>query len=83
MELRVVGIDGSGDRVLLRNMPAPIGETYWDDNGRGLYLTLSREGADNVHYVDLDGVLFLARDRQAGMNFAHGRVCGLTAALWG
>jgi dipeptidyl aminopeptidase/acylaminoacyl peptidase len=55
VELRVVGIDGETDRTLLRNMPASIGNTFWDDGGRGVYLTLQKEGSDNVHYVALNG----------------------------
>ena len=55
VELRVVGIDGQADRSLLRNMPASISNSLWDQSGRGLFLTLQKEGSDNVHYVNLDG----------------------------
>jgi len=63
VELRLVGVDGSGDRAILRNQAVPINNMIWEQNNRGIYLTLQREGSENLHFVDPDGDV---RDITAG-----------------
>lgn len=54
-QLRIVGIDGSGDRVLVDNLPAGAGNLIWESRGRGIYYTVDREGSTNIHQATLDG----------------------------
>jgi hypothetical protein len=39
--------------------------------------------ASRARYVDLDGPVILARDREFGLSYAHGRVSPPLPDLWG
>ena len=54
-QLRLVGIDGADERVLIDNLPAGAGDLTWAADGDGIYYTVDLEGDTNVHYVELDG----------------------------
>lgn len=54
-QLRVIGFDGSGERVLVAALPASAQDLHWDARGRGLYYTVSEQGSTHIHYVDLKG----------------------------
>ncbi len=54
-QLRVIGIDGTGDRALIAALPAEASDLHWDARGRGLYYTVNEKGATHIHHVDLKG----------------------------
>ncbi len=55
VEMRVVGIDGSDERVVTTDLANSPGIFAWSPNNRGVYFTMSKEGAANIHYADLNG----------------------------
>ena len=54
-QLRVVGIDGDGDRVLVPDLPDDPSSIEWGPDGEGLYYVVNVEGSTHLHYVSLDG----------------------------
>lgn len=81
-QLRVVGLDGSNDRILIDGLPAGAGDLTWDARGRSIFYTVDKEGSTNIHRVDLDGrvrdvtggVHRLTLDSKAGDGSAWGIV---------
>jgi len=55
VEIHLMRIDGSDDRVLLKDTPDRIYTMFWAPDGRGLYWGTKEKGASNVHYLDLAG----------------------------
>jgi dipeptidyl aminopeptidase/acylaminoacyl peptidase len=53
-ELYLMNIDGSASRVLLDMDRSPRGLT-WAEDGSGVYFSVQSEGAQNLHFVTLDG----------------------------
>jgi L-alanine-DL-glutamate epimerase-like enolase superfamily enzyme len=51
--------------------------------GTSLSMAPARLLASTVHYVDLDGPLLLARDRQHGLAYQSGKIDMPTRELWG
>ena len=61
--LYVMNRDGSGSRVLTRDLDRSVGQIDWAADGRGLYFQYSDQGNGKVAYVSLDGtVATLASD---------------------
>ncbi len=55
-ELHVIGIDGSGDRTLIADLPGRMGGYLeWAANGRSINYVVAKEGALNLHSVSLSG----------------------------
>lgn len=54
-QLRVVGIDGGNDRILVEGLPAGAGNLTWESRSRAVYYTVDKEGSTNIQRVDLDG----------------------------
>ncbi|MEM8772845.1 MAG: S9 family peptidase [Pseudomonadota bacterium] len=54
-ELRVMNADGSGDRVLIPDLPDGIGQLEWASNGRSLYYSMNVSGSTNIYNVDMSG----------------------------
>ena len=54
-QLRVIGFDGTDDRVLIAALPASASNLHWDARGRGLYYTVDANGSTHIHHVDLQG----------------------------
>ncbi|MEL7239859.1 MAG: S9 family peptidase, partial [Planctomycetota bacterium] len=54
-ELRVINIDGSGDKVLIADLPDGAGAIEWASDGRGLYYTMNANGSTDVYFISLAG----------------------------
>ncbi len=54
-ELRVIGLDGSDDRVLIADLPGRVSFMKWADNGKSLYYIVSKQGSHHLHNVSLSG----------------------------
>jgi len=54
-ELRVMDGDGSNPRVILGDLDVPMMQITWADDGRGIYASMGRGGAIDVHFIPLNG----------------------------
>ncbi len=54
-QLRVIGIDGTGERALAEGLADQAQDLFWDGAGRGLYFTMNHEGRTDVFHIGLDG----------------------------
>jgi len=63
-QLRVMNADGSGDRVLLADMPDRIFQMEWTREGDAILASMNHEGATELWRIDLSGkVTVLARGK--------------------
>jgi dipeptidyl aminopeptidase/acylaminoacyl peptidase len=51
----VMNIDGSGSRVLTKDLDRSPGNLMWAKDGSGVYFTVQEKGASNLHFVNLKG----------------------------
>jgi dipeptidyl aminopeptidase/acylaminoacyl peptidase len=51
----VMGIDGSGSRVLTRELDRSPGNLMWAKDGSGVYFTVQDKGASNLYFVSVKG----------------------------
>lgn len=54
-ELRVVGLNGAEEKVLVADLPGYTKFVQWAGDGTGVYYVSEKEGAQNVHFVTLSG----------------------------
>ncbi len=54
-ELYVARADGSGSRVIAREMGRGLSNVTWADDGSGLYFTAGMRGTSNLWFAPLDG----------------------------
>ena len=54
-ELRVMNSDGTGDRVLIPDLPDSINAIEWASNGQSLFYSMNTRGQTNIFRVDLSG----------------------------
>jgi dipeptidyl aminopeptidase/acylaminoacyl peptidase len=54
-QLRVIGIDGANDRILVDDLPARIAVMEWAADGRGIYYAVDERGTTNIYFCDLAG----------------------------
>ena len=51
----VMSIDGSGSRVLTKDLDRSPSNLMWAKDGTGIYFNVSEKGASNLHFVSLKG----------------------------
>jgi dipeptidyl aminopeptidase/acylaminoacyl peptidase len=54
-KLYVMNVDGSNPRVLTPDLDRSPGGLIWSADGTGIYFGVGSEGANNLHFVTLDG----------------------------
>jgi dipeptidyl aminopeptidase/acylaminoacyl peptidase len=55
LQLRVIGIDGTGMQTLVEDLPGYISFLRWNHSGDTLYYVVEEKGANNVRAVSLTG----------------------------
>ena len=51
----VMGIDGSGSRILTKDLDRSPGNLMWAKDGSGIYFTVQDKGSSNLHFVSVRG----------------------------
>ncbi len=51
----VMNLDGSGSRILTKDLDRTPGNLMWAKDGSGIYFTVQERGASNLHFVNLKG----------------------------
>ncbi len=55
VELHVIGIDGSGDRTLVADLPGRVAYMTWGTNGQAVYYVVADKGTHNLFSVSMSG----------------------------
>ena len=53
----VMNLDGSGSRLISGDFDRNINSMEWAHDGSGVYVTISYQGARNVHFISVQGVV--------------------------
>jgi dipeptidyl aminopeptidase/acylaminoacyl peptidase len=75
--LHVMGIDGSGSRLLTPNLDRTPREMIWAKDGTGIYFTVQDKGASNLYFASLRGEVRQVTRGQHILNVAEISPSGL------
>lgn len=79
-QLRLMNANGSGDRVLLADMPDEPPSVQWAPDGKGLYYSVQSKGTSNLRYVSLSGADRAVTHEQGRLHISSFSRTGLAAA---
>jgi dipeptidyl aminopeptidase/acylaminoacyl peptidase len=70
-QLRIMNSDGTGARILSKDLDRSISGMIWDANNAGLYISYDDKGNSKVGYISLDGKISKLADDLGGTSIGR------------
>ena len=70
-QLHIMNTDGTGTRVLSKNLDRSISSMIWDEKNAGLYISYDDKGNTKVGYISLDGKISKLADNLGGTSIGR------------
>ncbi|MBA6153012.1 S9 family peptidase [Gelidibacter maritimus] len=69
--LYVMNTDGSGSKILTRDLDRDISNPIWEDNGKGLYFQYDEKGDTKIGHVALTGKIRTITNKLGGLSLGR------------